>query len=426
VSKLAAPNGLTEEFLLRYRRFGHHNDSDIIDSLTEYWTDWGGFDKPIFPNQDLFPWDCTEARSQEDSVDEQPRCGDCKPARHLWAFPFDSWSISQLHLFRERGFYAPINAGDAKLRDKEWMQNRVRVLEAIKILGEVAAAMSKSDIFRSQCPWVFKFRAVDFPHARRRPLFGRKSKPIARQPRPAANFALTDRVKLAGIHRAQPMSHVFEHDVRHDCTLADWADLVRDDQVAAYTDLRNLRATFLDEILEAARQSQRNRRGQENPSRWDNQRAERGDAATVLDDEYCSSTPDPEVLDPVMDGGPSDDEDSPYTGTEDSTYSGTMDPTYDGAADTDALGDQAHGSGCDCLCNPSSVLDFNTFYPETSNSYSIFDTGLSGLGTESGSSWDGGGGSSGDWGHSSGDGGSSSGGGCSSSTSSGGGGGDSY
>jgi hypothetical protein len=100
-STLAAPNGLTEEYLLWYRRYGHHNDSDIVDSLMEYWTDWGAFPEPIFPHQDRFPWDCAEAQSKEaDAATQNAKCGNCKIAKHLWAFPFDSWSIVQLHLFR--------------------------------------------------------------------------------------------------------------------------------------------------------------------------------------------------------------------------------------------------------------------------------------------------------------------------------------
>ncbi|KAL8284546.1 hypothetical protein RB600_009112 [Gaeumannomyces tritici] len=102
-SRDAAANGHTEEFLLRHRRFGHHNDTDIVDGLTEYWTDWDGFRAPVFRHQGLFPWDCTEARTAADEAEApQVRCGDCSLAKHLWAFPFDAWSVAQLHLCRER------------------------------------------------------------------------------------------------------------------------------------------------------------------------------------------------------------------------------------------------------------------------------------------------------------------------------------
>ena len=40
VSKVDVPNGLTEEYLLKFRR-GRHDDSDLVDTLQEYWHDWG-------------------------------------------------------------------------------------------------------------------------------------------------------------------------------------------------------------------------------------------------------------------------------------------------------------------------------------------------------------------------------------------------
>lgn len=40
VSKFDVPNGLTEEYLLKFRQ-GRHDDSDLVDTLQEYWHDWG-------------------------------------------------------------------------------------------------------------------------------------------------------------------------------------------------------------------------------------------------------------------------------------------------------------------------------------------------------------------------------------------------
>ncbi|KAL5890302.1 hypothetical protein ACKVWM_005552 [Pyricularia oryzae] len=37
-----------------------------------------------------------------------------KAAEHFWAFPFDSWSLIQLHLFRDRRFCAHRLNADAK------------------------------------------------------------------------------------------------------------------------------------------------------------------------------------------------------------------------------------------------------------------------------------------------------------------------
>ena len=157
VSSRSAANSHTEEFVLRYRRFGHHNDTDIVDSLAEYWTDWGGFREPIFENMDLFPWDCTEARSGNDeNAYEQVKCGDCKLSKHLWAFPFDSWSISQLHLLRDPAHYAsrcrdPRSLSGQSMGYEEWLQNRLKVLESVEVLGRTAAALHRSTVFRSHC-----------------------------------------------------------------------------------------------------------------------------------------------------------------------------------------------------------------------------------------------------------------------------------
>ncbi|UQC73930.1 uncharacterized protein CLUP02_00577 [Colletotrichum lupini] len=49
------------------------------------------------------------------------------------------------------------------------------------------------------------------------------------------------------------MSYLYEHDMYHHCTLADWADLNHDGQVAAYTALRDFRSEHVDEIIEDAK-----------------------------------------------------------------------------------------------------------------------------------------------------------------------------
>ncbi|KEY72616.1 hypothetical protein S7711_06252 [Stachybotrys chartarum IBT 7711] len=64
-----------------------------------------------------------------------------------------------------------------------------------------------------------------------------------------------DRVKLSGIDRAQLLSHVYEHDKLHDCTLADWADLRHNDRVAVYTAPRDRRITHVDNEIEEAGQN---------------------------------------------------------------------------------------------------------------------------------------------------------------------------
>jgi hypothetical protein len=150
----------------------------MIDWLQEYWHDWAGFEKPPYPYQDLFPWDCTEA------VGRYPvRCGECTLARHLWAFPFDSWSIVALHLLRGQPLYpADLSQSDsAALDEKGWIRNRILLLSALDVLVAGARAMASEPQFRRATAWLHK-----------------------------QSNAKTDRVKLGGIHRAQPFSHATE------------------------------------------------------------------------------------------------------------------------------------------------------------------------------------------------------------------------
>jgi hypothetical protein len=87
-TKFDVPNGQIEEYLLKFR-FGRHDDADIVDTLQEYWHDWGAFGGHIYKYQGLFPWDCTEAYSRY-----PVECNEYNLAKHVWSFPFDSWSSS--------------------------------------------------------------------------------------------------------------------------------------------------------------------------------------------------------------------------------------------------------------------------------------------------------------------------------------------
>ncbi|KAK1528248.1 hypothetical protein CPAR01_12806 [Colletotrichum paranaense] len=268
-SKATSANGHNEEFLLRFRRFAHHNNTDIVDSLVEYWTDWGGFRAPIFRHQGLFPWDCTEARTLKEEADHpQAKCGDCSLAKHLWAVPVDAWLVEQLHLLRGRRFYAPSpvtgEGNQNQMIDHDWEENRHRVLEAFRVLGSMAVAMHRSQVFRDRCRWNFKARGLPFENTSTdRTIFHKGRVTTLRQQiekragrlvvQPHGPLIIHDRIKLAGIHRAQPMSYLYEHDMYHDCTLADWADLNHDGQVAAYTALRDFRSEHVDEIIEDAK-----------------------------------------------------------------------------------------------------------------------------------------------------------------------------
>lgn len=226
-SKYDVPNGLTEEYLLKFR-YGRHDESDIIDTLAEYWYDWGGFEGPIYRYQDIFPWDCTEAYGRYPI-----RCGNCNISKHVLAFPFDSWSIISLHLARERELYprhplrnlSPDKDGTndhsriapGHMSDIEWFQNRLNVLLAQDSLLAAVVAMAKCSQFRESTSWL-----QDQEDERK------------------------DRLKLGGIHRAQPFSHHFEKGAYHQYFVADWASLSLPLRIKAYETLRDWRATRID------------------------------------------------------------------------------------------------------------------------------------------------------------------------------------
>ncbi|KAI0096241.1 hypothetical protein GGR51DRAFT_568720 [Nemania sp. FL0031] len=209
-SKFDVPRGLTEEYLLRFR-YGRHDDADIIDTLQEYWHDWGAFNKHLYRYQDLFPWDCTEAFGRYPVT-----CGDCNLAKHVWAFPFDSWSIIALHLTRDMSHYTAAETG--KTTDyTDWMKNRLLVLTAQEKLTTAAIEMARNTQFQECTAWLHK------------------------QPEPAL-----DRLKLGGIHRAQPFSHYYDQGEYHHYFTASWAHLELEDQIKEYELLRDGRAKLPD------------------------------------------------------------------------------------------------------------------------------------------------------------------------------------
>jgi hypothetical protein len=226
-SKFDVPNGLTEEYLLKFR-YGRHDESDIIDALAEYWYDWGGFEGPIYRYQDVFPWDCTEAYGRYPI-----RCGNCNISKHVLAFPFDSWSIISLHLTRGRELYPrrpfPNHSTDkdsqsdadkaapGHMSDIEWFRNRLNVLLAQDSLLTAVVAMAKCSKFREATAWLH-----------------------------VQEDERKDRMKLGGIHRAQPFSHHFERGAYHQYFVADWVSLSLPLRIKAYETLRDWRATRTD------------------------------------------------------------------------------------------------------------------------------------------------------------------------------------
>ncbi|KAF2137416.1 uncharacterized protein K452DRAFT_341203 [Aplosporella prunicola CBS 121167] len=211
-SKFDVPNGLTEEYVLKYR-YGLHEDSDIVDSLQEYWHDWGAFGKHLYRFQDLFPWDCSEAFGRN-----PVKCGNCNISKHVWAFPFDSWSIISLHLGRDRVLYSSQDSEKAtQISDIEWYHNRMTLLRAGDVLASSAVAMACNKGFRKTTKWL---------HEQASPR--------------------NDRLKLGGIHRAQPWSNCFYSGGYNHFFTAAWAHWKREDQIMAYERLRNFRMAMLD------------------------------------------------------------------------------------------------------------------------------------------------------------------------------------
>ncbi|KAH1773058.1 hypothetical protein KXX20_004237 [Aspergillus fumigatus] len=199
------PYGLTEEYIRRFH-FGCYTGPDVIDSLHEYWYDWAGFHKPLYPHQSLFPWDCTEALRRY-----PVKCGTCTLSKHVWAFPFDSWSIIALHLSRDKCAYPASELSPNSPSDASWITNRLTLLTALDTLSAGATAMSQSLPFQSATQWL---------HLQLDPS--------------------TDRIKLGGINRAQPYSHALERRTHDDFFVAKW---VSDDRlpIQTYEDMREKR-----------------------------------------------------------------------------------------------------------------------------------------------------------------------------------------
>jgi hypothetical protein len=292
-TKFSVPNGLTEEYLLKFR-YGWHVESDIIDALQEYWYDWGAFGGPLYRYQDIFPWDCTEAYGRSNTT-----CNDCNIAKHVWSFPFDSWSIIALHLTRDRLSYPTVRS------KQDWMCNRLKILLAQDVLLTAATVMAQSTAFRRATSW------------------------ISMHPDPKM-----DRLKLGGIHRAQPFSHHFEQDGYNEYFIAEWAHLHRDDQIAAYEALRNLRSILPDIPVSVG--------GLYTGSSSDRDNDEVGDGGYAWDTFGC-------YFDDGWDGAYTQDE-CIDPGTADADVNGADDAESDAGGDVgdDDAGDDAGGDGGGC------------------------------------------------------------------------------
>ncbi|CAG9979782.1 unnamed protein product [Clonostachys byssicola] len=212
-SKYEAPNGFVEEYLLRMQN-GRHEESDLIDSISEYWSDFAAL-KPLYPHQDLFPWDCTEAYGRYPT-----HCGDCNLSKHVWFSPFDSFSIISMHLARGSFLYSRDDDHPPAYSEKEqprkrnpaWFRNRMRLLLAHDALITVAKAMASSPAVLKTTHWL-TFQ----------------------------NTPAQERVKMGSAHRAQPFSHHYNKYVAQHFFRANWIAEPYKDRVGRYKTLREER-----------------------------------------------------------------------------------------------------------------------------------------------------------------------------------------
>lgn len=143
--KHEAFNGFVEEYLLRIQN-GRHEESDFIDSISEYWSDFTAL-KPLFPYQGVFPLGCTEAYGRY-----APHCGDYKLSKYVWLGPFDSFSIMSMHLARDSFLlpqeddHPPAYPENEQSRkpNPAWFRSKMRLLLAQDALITVAKAMASS------------------------------------------------------------------------------------------------------------------------------------------------------------------------------------------------------------------------------------------------------------------------------------------
>ncbi|PLB45995.1 hypothetical protein P170DRAFT_458193 [Aspergillus steynii IBT 23096] len=209
-SKYDIPPGHIDEYLT------HTPSSDLIDTLTQYSTDWASFPQPLYPHQELFPWDCTEGYARCPTP-----CGSCNLAKHVWAFPFDSWSLVSMHLGRERCLYPN--------QDKQtlsWLQNRLSILTASWLLTRTATSMARSSTFVNSPLWIHQPPRSSSPSS--------------------PSIHSIPRVKTGGVHRAQPNSHSFELGTNAHFFLATWAGKSAYEQRSAYEKVRGERMRMQD------------------------------------------------------------------------------------------------------------------------------------------------------------------------------------
>src|SRR6202011_2621199 len=76
-------------------------------------------------------------------------CNECNLAKHVWAFPFNSWSIISLHSPCTRSVHVCAHeSGNTRMR------NRLHVLVAQGVFITAAAAMAQNTVFCRGTRWI--------------------------------------------------------------------------------------------------------------------------------------------------------------------------------------------------------------------------------------------------------------------------------
>ncbi|PKS05019.1 hypothetical protein jhhlp_008385 [Lomentospora prolificans] len=242
-SKHDVPPGLVEEYLSNFY-FGRYDESDFIDSCQEYWHDWSGTGLVSTKYGDLFPYDCTRAYLG-DKYDAALNCGRCELSRHLWASPFDSWAMLSLHLMRGPFMYPPNpitnESRNPRGGPQGWMKNRLMILHASSVLSRVAFAMAKSPTTRASTTWLSTESAL------------------------LENNPTLARVRMGGIHRAQPFSHYYEKGANKLYFVADWATTLEAHE--KYLSMRHNRAKSAEILRQPIAPSFHEATGKENSAR---------------------------------------------------------------------------------------------------------------------------------------------------------------
>ena len=190
------------------------------------------------------------------------------------------------------------------------MRNRLTVLLAQDVLLAATSAMYRSSLLRTATAWLH-------------------TSPLER----------VDRLKLGGIHRAQPFSHEFEKGRHHEYMLADWALLLEEQQVERYEYLRGRRVLLRDVDLATGGNEGKQDGG------GGNEAGDQGGVGWMGDDLANASNPDCGVEEGWDGDYPDGYEDDPNHGIDMGGFSGELNDGMDGDDGGDGGGGGGGGDG---------------------------------------------------------------------------------